>query len=312
MELRKDYILDRWVFFASERKARPREFRHEETAEGHECFFCPGNEALTPGEIGRVGSRDKWQIRWFPNKFPAVIQEGNPHVRTDNTFYTFSSAYGRHEIIVDTPDHGKQLWDLPKEHVAELLKVYFGRIAELEKVPDVSHVSVFKNHGREAGTSLVHSHSQVAAISIAPRLIREEVSASRNFSSCPYCSIIDSEKRSFRRCFENGSIVAFTPYASRFNYEIWIFPKRHISGFQELSEAETGELSDILRHVLARLRSVNAPYNFFLHYSSRESLHPHIEVTPRMATWAGFEISTDAIINSVTPEDAAAFYRGEL
>jgi hypothetical protein len=40
-------------------------------------------------------------------------------------------------------------------------------------------------------------------------------------------------------------------------------------------------------------------------------LHFHIEVTPREATWSGFEYCSGTIINSVSPEDAAKFYRGE-
>ena len=323
MELRKDYILDRWVYLAEERKKRPVEFRREIAEESKTCFFCPGNEALTPPEIGRVEAGSKgnnkgnsWLIRWFLNKFPAVDESAGPesaNARTDNTFFTFASAYGRHEIVAETPDHNEQLWDLDRGRLVRLLKVWSERVSELEKLPGINYVTVFKNHGREAGTSLVHSHTQVAAIGIAPPAVLEEISAARKFSSCPYCRIVDIEKGSFRRCFENSSFAAFTPYASRFNYEIWIFPKRHVRVFGELDRSEFGDLAEILGKVLEKLKSINAPYNLFLHYSGRDDdLHAHIEVTPRLATWAGFEFSTGAIINSVTPESAAAFYRGEI
>ena len=43
-----------------------------------------------------------------------------------------------------------------------------------------------------------------------------------------------------------------------------------------------------------------------------DGLQFHIEVTPRMAKWAGFELGSGIIINSVGPEDSAKFYRGEL
>jgi UDPglucose--hexose-1-phosphate uridylyltransferase len=40
-------------------------------------------------------------------------------------------------------------------------------------------------------------------------------------------------------------------------------------------------------------------------------LHFHLELLPRFekVIWAGFEYSTETIINPVPPEDAAAFYR---
>ncbi|MBI2142195.1 DUF4921 family protein [Candidatus Woesearchaeota archaeon] len=325
MELRKDYILDRWVYLAAERKKRPVEFKREESGESKTCFFCPGNEALTPPEIGRVsregsnkeGGRggNEWLIRWFLNKFPAV-EEKSPEsaaARTDNTFFTFASAYGRHEIVVDTPNHEEQLWDLEKPHIAELLKVYSGRIDELEKIQGIRYVTVFKNHGREGGTSLVHSHTQAAAISIIPPAVADEANAVKHFSSCPYCRIIDAERKSFRRCFENSGFACFAPYASRFNYEAWIFPKRHVRRFSELDNGEIDALAEVLGKVLEKLKQINAPYNFFLHYAvSGEDLHAHIEVAPRLSIWAGFEFSTGATINSVTPESAAAFYRGEV
>ncbi len=313
MELRKDYVLDRWVFFASGRKARPSELSKEPMPKAEKaCFFCLGNEALTPPEVGRVSDNGKdWIIRWFLNKFPAVEEKGNPEVRTDNTFFTYAAPYGRHEIIAETPNHNEQLWDFKKEHIAKLLKVCFARVDELMKLPNIKFVSVFKNHRAEAGASLAHSHTQVAAISAYPPAIFEEVSAARRFGSCPYCRIIAVEKGSLRKCFENSSFVAFTPYASRFNYEVWIFPKRHVSLFSGLENKEVNELAEILGNVLGRLKAINAAYNFFLHYSDKDDLHAHIEVTPRLSVWAGFEFSTGAMINTVSPEDAAAFYRGE-
>jgi UDPglucose--hexose-1-phosphate uridylyltransferase len=89
--------------------------------------------------------------RWFANKFSAVEPKGNSIIRTDNTFYTFSDAYGYHEVIVETNDHNKQLYDLPKEDIKDILSVYGLRIKELLKDKNIKYVSVFKNHGKDAG-----------------------------------------------------------------------------------------------------------------------------------------------------------------
>ena len=64
MELRKDYVLDRWVFYAADRKKRPKEFKKIEDKEPLKaCFFCRGNESLTPPEIGRAEEKGDWIIR---------------------------------------------------------------------------------------------------------------------------------------------------------------------------------------------------------------------------------------------------------
>jgi len=313
MELRKDYILNRWVIISERRKSRPKQFDNPISQEEVKvCYFCPGNEHLTPEEKGRVEEHGKWIIRWFDNKFPITEPTGNPNIRTDNTFYTFASPFGYHEVIVETNDHKKQLWDLPSEHLSKLFKVYSQRIEELSKHEHVKYVSVFKNHGKKGGTSIVHTHTQLVTFNKVPSTIIEEIDACMDFGDCPYCRIIEIEKDSHRRCFENEHFVAFTPYASRFNYEIWVFSKKHVDNITELDDIEIDSLADIMDRILKKLREVNTAYNFYLHNAPPgHKLHFHIEVVPRIATWAGFELSTGCIVNSVSPEVAAAFYRGE-
>ncbi len=309
-ELRKDYILDKWVVYSAGRGARPREFRHEtEKMPNGVCYFCPGNENTTPPEIGRTGTKNKWQIRWFDNKFPALVPEGQAEPRTDNRFFTFAGNYGYHEIIVETPDHSRQLSDLGEDEIAELLKVYSERIAELQKKPHIKYVSVIKNHGYHGGTSIVHTHTQVFATTFVPPAVREKIAAVRKFVKCPYCGIISAEKGSERRCFENNNWAAFCPYASAYNYEVWIFPKNHI---RTLAEADLNGLANILKRVLSRLATLNVDYNFYVTYSPEgEDLHFHVSVMPQIAVYGGFERGSGAIINSVLPEVAAKFYRGE-
>ncbi|MBI5391970.1 galactose-1-phosphate uridylyltransferase [Candidatus Woesearchaeota archaeon] len=310
-ELRKDYILNRWVIIASERAQRPDQFKQElpTIKKQDNCPFCPGNEHLTPNEISRREKNGKWYLRVIPNKFAAVTSEGNGIIQTHNQFYTFGNAFGKHEIIVETADKTKQLWDLSAEQVTELFEVYNERITSLWKEKGINYAQVFKNHDKAAGTSIMHSHSQIIAYDLVPQAVQDEVAASKKFPSCPYCDIILKEKNSARRCFENKNCIAFTPYASRFPFEIWIFPKKHSTTLDTTENMK--DLAELLLQALKKLKTIHAPYNYMLHYSPfQENLHCHIEVLPRLTTWAGFEYS-GTIINPVSPEDAAKFYRGE-
>ncbi|MBI2655977.1 DUF4921 family protein [Candidatus Woesearchaeota archaeon] len=309
--IRKDYILDRWIYYASSRGKRPKEFKTATLKEESKiCFFCPGNEHLTPPEIGRVEYKGSWKMRWFLNKFPAVEQKNHSNPKSKK-FLSESPNYGVHEIIVETNHHKSQLWDLPVKDYIGLLEVYKIRINALGRQKMIKYAEIFKNHGKDAGTSLLHSHSQVMALTQIPKLISEEISAAKKHKKCPYCEIIKLESKSKRKIFETKNVLAFAPFASRFNYEAWIFPKQHKKTLGELNDEELKDFAAAMKKILFKLKKLNASYNFYLHYSpQKENLHFHIEIAPRIATWGGFELSTDFIINSVMPEDAARFYRG--
>jgi UDPglucose--hexose-1-phosphate uridylyltransferase len=310
-ELRKDYILDRFVIIAVERAKRPDQFRSdpdEKPLPKEKCFFCPGNENTTPPEILRYPVDGSWNYRVFDNKFSAVGSGDKIDLRTDNSYYTYADAVGKHEVIVETEDHAKSIWDFSAEEMARLFRIYSERIQAIEKMPGVKYVQVFKNHGKSAGTSIQHSHSQIIAYNLMPSVVREEEEACGDV--CQYCRIIREEASSPRAIMQNSGAFALAPYASRYPFESWVFPKRHIKRIDELTDSELLDFSEALLTVLRKLRLLQAHYNLVIHYGTRR-LHFHVEVLPRLATWAGFELATGTIINSMPPEKAAEYYRGQ-
>jgi UDPglucose--hexose-1-phosphate uridylyltransferase len=328
MEIRKHYFLDQFVIIADERAKRPDQFKKEEIKKENldevkkKCFFCPGNENLTPPEIYRVKENENfsnkvnnkdisnWKIRVIPNKFPFLRPEGQDILKTDNKYYTYANPYGYHEVIIDSNKHEKGLANLNSDEIKEILKVYQKRINELEKDSKVRYVQIFKNWKGDAGASIEHSHTQLAAYNLIPIPVLKKENKTKELGYCPYCEIIESEKNSYRRCFENNSMIAFTPYASRFPFEVWIMPKNHKKRFDDFSEDNFRDLSELLLATLKKLDEIDAPYNFFIYYGL-EDMHFHIEIIPRLTKWAGFEYATETIINIMSPEDAAKFYRGE-
>lgn len=302
-ELRKDYILDRWVLIATERAKRPNDFKSKPFSSSKaSCPFCPGHEHMTPPASYVVRKDGNWLIRCFPNKFAAVTCGAEKNHESE--FFNYLTACGFHEVLVETPDHNKRLADLPLNHIILVLDSYVKRILAF----DSKYVLVFKNHGVEAGTSLIHSHTQIVAYNQIPKLVQDEVKAFKKFSSCPFCSIIKLEAKSPRKAFENNSFIAFTPFASRSPLEVWIFPKKHIRSIIDVNDFS--DLASILKKVLTKLGKINASYNFFIHNApSKSDFHFHIEVVPRLSKWGGFEFGTDTIINVISPEEAAKFYR---
>ena len=310
MELRKDYILPEWVIISTARSKRPTQFGSKEVKKSGTDFFAPGNEDTTPPEIGRIADGDSWKIRWFDNKFPFLHHDHSPESHTHNEYYTFAEAFGYHQVIVETPGD-EQIWDLEVDHLKELFEVYAQRIKELSELDNIKYVAIFKNHGKEAGCSIVHAHTQLAALPLVPPRVQMKCDACKDKDH--YQEIIEKEKNSDRRCFENDSFIAFTPYASRANYEIRIVAKNDVKTFEDFEDHDFVNLSEIMKQILTKLKEINAPFNFYIHYApTGENLRFHIELTPRMSTWAGFELSSGIIVNGISPEDAAKFYRGEV
>ncbi len=315
-ELRKDYILDRWVIIAEDRGKRPQQFVHRaEKVEKGICYFCPGNENMTPPEIARIERNGRWIVRSFPNKFPATSRKkGKIRENFLKSFY----PYGTHEVVVETPEHDKNLGDLDKEHISLLLQLYIKRLREIKEDKSIKYVLIFKNKGGNAGTSLEHSHSQIIGLPIIPKLVQDEVLAAEEYrrrnGNCPFCKIWKREIKTERGIFENEHTVAIAPFASRFPFEVWLIPKRHMNSLEEMKNEEINSFAEILQKILSRLNSsLNyPPYNFYLHLSPEgEDLHFHLELTPRLTKWAGFELGSGIIINVMPPEMAAEHYRGK-
>ena len=184
----------------------------------------------------------------------------------------------------------------------------------------VKYVSIFRNYGREAGASLSHAHSQIIATPFVPRILAEEIAASKKFyhkhKKCFFCDIIQKETNSPRLVFENSLFSVFTPYASVHPLEYWILPKKHSANLLRLNKAEISEFAKTLKTSLKALKDLvnDPPYNYGFHLSTdrttEEYYHWHLEVYPRLSIWAGFEKNTAVYINTVKPETSAAELRG--
>src|SRR3989344_7361303 len=141
-EVRKDYLLDRWVIIASERGKRPHEFKQRQRDPAKtECVFCPGAEKNTPGEVLRIADGKTWKMRIVPNKFGAVQPSGNADIQTENTFFTFADNYGFAEVLIESPVHGTELADLSLDDLDTVLRLYQERITALSAKSGIRYVS---------------------------------------------------------------------------------------------------------------------------------------------------------------------------
>jgi len=327
-EIRQNIATRQWVIIAPNRGKRPEDLQSASRPERElpdrdaNCPFCPGNEHMLPGitlEVPGPGS-DGWQTRVVPNKFPALTRERNPR-RYSRDIYKAMPGYGQHEVIIETPRHDQDIPQMSVEEVKTLVETYHKRYVDAMKDDHHMMTIIFRNHGWQAGPSLLHPHSQLIATGIVPRAIRRrEEEALRYFDErgqCVFCDILAFEIRDRRRVIlENDTFLAFVPFAAEVPFEVWIVPRRHQAGFGEISDEEKAGLAYALREVLAGLHSRlgDPDYNYVVNSSGRHRagephLHWHLRIRPRLTIPAGFEIGSGMAINPSIPEEDAAFLK---
>jgi len=325
-ELRRDPIVGRWVIIATERARRPNQFRRAEEPPGGLCPFCPGHEDKTPPEVyvwGRPAvppNLPGWQVRVVPNRYPALMIEGQLD-REAAGIYDRMNGVGAHEVVIETPEHSRDLSELTDAQVTEVLFAFKARVLDLRNDMRFRYVLIFKNHGSAAGATLEHTHSQLIALPVTPRQVADEIEGARRHHEhrerCIYCDIVGQERKDRSRLVhENEEFVVFEPWAPRSPFETWIVPRRHESNFEAEPKERLAFAAQALRITLAKLMTgLGRPaYNFIVHTNplrdpSSASYHWHIEVVPALTQVAGFEWGSGFHINPVPPEEAAEFLR---
>jgi UDPglucose--hexose-1-phosphate uridylyltransferase len=330
-QLRQDIVTGHWVAIATERAKRPSSFsraRAEPTTATAQCPFCAGRESMTPPEVMAYRSatsqpnKPGWNVRVVPNLYPAFGPSTGELNLISGGLYPSMNGLGVHEVIISSPDHREDFADLSVDAIAEIIRAYVERYKANAGNPVIKYLLIINNHLKEAGASLEHPHSQVFGIPIVPDAVRDELVGIDRYRSatgaCVYCDLVASEiDIGTRVIYENGRFLVFAPFASRTPFESMIIPKWHAPRFEELGRDDQVLLADALKQVTSRisLGLNDPPYNFYIHTSpvganNQPDYHWHIELLPKLAIAAGFELGTGIMINVVTPESAAEFLRG--
>jgi len=289
-EIRKHYFLDKQCIIADNRSKRPSDFKKKTSTEpnNESCPFCPGNEYMNPDTTLMYGTREKWLLRCFPNLYPVLPM---------------------HEVIVETPYHNKHIPDFTDEEINLLMEAYLNRTKHYFNKNDIKYVSIFKNHGKAAGASLSHPHSQIIPMPFVPPSITEEMLAIEEIGHCPFCDIVKQESGGSRVISENEDWIVIAPYYSKTPFEMCILPKNHISNITEVKDI--GLLGITIRDTLTGLKTLldDPAYNFMIFQMDDNTYHFSIRIESRLSINAGFELNTDVYVNSVSPEKAARLLR---
>jgi UDPglucose--hexose-1-phosphate uridylyltransferase len=231
------------------------------------------------------------------------------------------NGIGAHEVLIESPNHLDTLATMEDAAIEDVLAAACDRVRDLKRDQRFRYIVIFKNHGAAAGASLEHSHSQVIALPIVPREVRDEVEGAKAHYAqkerCVFCDILRQETGEERRLVaENADMVAVAPYAPRFPFETWILPRRHQSQFEDSPRHELASLARMLGNILRRMNATldHPPYNLLIHSApvldpASDYYHWHVEIIPKLTKIAGFEWATGFYVNPTSPEEAAQVLR---
>jgi len=328
-ELRYDVSSGDWVVIASGRAKRPEMFKKEERIKeedsGKDCPFCDFENlknAIISFEEGKKVEEltENWSAISVPNKFPAFLPSDELEKRYENSLYQTMNAVGYHEVII-TKDHNLSLGQLPVDKVREVLSLYKERYLDLKDKKHVNYISIFHNHGVEAGASIAHPHSQILTTPLIDVDLNKALEKGRSYSEtkkhCVYCRMNEWEMDKRERIvYENDLFLVLCPFASKAAFQTIISPKKHLAYFEEITEEELDMLADALKAALSKIYNGlnDPPFNFYLHCAPSDGMnhsyyHWHWTIIPKTSVWAGFELGSRMEISTIKPEDAAKYLR---
>jgi UDPglucose--hexose-1-phosphate uridylyltransferase len=320
MELRKDPITRSWVITGDDvPEPAPRT--------DASCRFCA--DATSPLQV--IATRSEidgrpWSARSVVHPAPLYRIEGDPSRRGDG-IYDRMRSIGAHEVLVENPKHDRQLWNAADAEIEQFLRLAAQRIKDMKGDARIKYISVFKNHGVDAGQEFEHPTSQLTATTFVPRRVLYELRAGREYfkqkERCVFCDIMGQEERQGLRVVElRGDFVALCPYAPRVPYETWLLPRTHEASFERTGLAKGNgirEFGVLLRRTLQRIRTVTEEFHLVLHTSPNsqhgsdslgywktldEDYHWHIEILPILGAKAKSYTFKEVYYSPVSSETA--------
>ncbi len=325
-ELRHDILRDEWVIISQERNKKPNDFIDNDIKQEYDLesdvFADPEKTGQEKDVLIYRNENDEWTTRVFPNKFPAVDED---RVKDDLSEgpYQAMTAVGNHEIVV-TRDGKKTFALLEKNELAEVIDAYRERYIELMNGNNVGSISIFHNHGKRAGASIIHPHSQIISLPIAVPAVTREIQACRDYTqktkSHLFEVIAEHELESGQRIvYTNDKFIVYCPFASSRAFQMRILPREPQPYFERISPEGEIFLADALSKSLKALYNTldNPDFNYYLRTApcdgqAYDEYSYHIDVFPRTHVYAGFEFATDIEIVPMAPEKAAKSLRESI
>ena len=256
-----------------------------------------------PGEI----PVEDFEVAIFQNRWPG-LSDGSSEFMRD------TSAYGRCEVVVYTPNPSGSLADLSISNISLLLNALSDRFEKIMDDTNISYVLPFENRGDFVGTSLPHPHGQIYAFGDLPPIIERQMKNA--MKNNVFSSLMNNIKTELIVA-ETEHTITFCPEFSRYPYETWILPKVHHTKPSEMTDKELKEISNAIKvqvKFFDEIYNKSMPYVLWHAFPAKNYAQYwpyHIQFWPlqrgeeKMKYLASVEQITGLFLVDVMPEDAA-------
>jgi UDPglucose--hexose-1-phosphate uridylyltransferase len=221
-------------------------------------------------------------------------------------------------VVIESAAHERSILALDAAAWRDVWELCQRRLGDLAGHGDLAWATLFKNSGPRAGASLEHLHSQLVALDFVPPLVAAELAAAATAAD-PFGDLVRAARSAGRVVAERAGVVALVPPATRQPFETWILPVDPEPLFHAAAGERVAAVADLTRWFVERLERLvpGADYNWWLHQApyrpaaAARRWHWHLEIVPRLAPFAGFELGTGCHVTALAPAESARRLRAD-
>ena len=320
-EFRWNPLLDTWTMVATNRQHRPH-------LQKDYCPFCPSQNKNLP----------QYDVMVYDNDFPVMTLNSSKvkvNLKLESQIFGSKEATGKCEVILYSPNHTKQIYELSDAHVLKIVNLWQKRFAELAKDERIKYVFEFENRGEEVGVTMHHPHGQLYAYSFVPAKIREELKNSRAYYEKTgrnlFTDLNKAEKKHKKRVvLENESFISYIPYFTDYPFGVFVVSKKQRGNITEFTLKEKKDLVTLLKALAKGFDKIfdrHFPFMMCMHqtpvnepdYANSHSYYTfHIEFyTPlrdknKIKWYAGSEMGAGAAANPLDVDECAKILRSKI
>ncbi|MCA1583425.1 MAG: UDP-glucose--hexose-1-phosphate uridylyltransferase [Acidobacteria bacterium] len=321
-------LTEEWVLVSPHRTARPWQGQVEDVTTEQAprfdaaCYMCPGNRRANGAINPEYGSTFV-----FDNDFPA-LRPDTPLAVSGDGLRMARGETGLCRVVCFSPRHDLTLARMSRPSIRAVVDVWVSELEAIGRAPAIGYVQIFENRGAMMGASNPHPHGQIWASADMPNEPLKEQLAQQAYLEKNGHDLLgdylEREQQSEERIVcANEHFVALVPFWAVWPFETLVLPTRHVSGLDDLDDAERDGLSDIIKRFTVRYDNLfHTPFPYSMGFHQRPTdgdSHPawrlHTHFYPpllRSATVRKFMVGYEMLGTAqrdTTPEQAAARLR---